>query len=394
MTDIQIKPQELLELAQKIGQSIQIAQEGQSIITKASSYATTADIEHAKMNLLKQLETYLGKLDHGHQKVFIARELMLGTDKNCAAIYAENPWDVPKSIKDNPMAIIEWKRKHIYFENGVLVNPMGNVETPKSTIKKTSPKINYKSIVRTLPKTKLVKKKNKLAEALRDSVEMQLNTHPATMGTLDQLKTLTGRDPLTWKKISDLERKRAGSAWLDSIPGISNFKSAKELSSGENAITKEKLSNFDKVVAAITIGGGAYTRPLKPGIRAIKNIPKQLVRKADDMVGKVDVKTGSYRSLDKKIGNAYDIAKNGGKHSGFYKQYINKSPEEIKKGIQSINKQISEHQDKIKNPEKSIPNFKNLDPRQQEALINKKWPSDIQRQMEQKRILEGILRGK
>jgi hypothetical protein len=56
--------------------------------------------------------------------------------------------------------------------------------------------------------------------------------------------------------------------------------------------------------------------------------------------------------------------------------------------------QIAEHQDKIKNPEKYIPNFKSLDPRQQHALINKKWPSDIKRQMEQKQILEGILKSK
>ncbi|MCY8067058.1 hypothetical protein MOB77_08690 [Bacillus haynesii] len=55
----------------------------------------------------------------------------------------------------------------------------------------------------------------------------------------------------------------------------------------------------------------------------------------------------------KKANSAYDIAKNGGKHSGFYKQYIDKSPEQIKKGISSIDKQIDEHKDKIKNPRKT-----------------------------------------
>ncbi|WP_235920049.1 hypothetical protein [Heyndrickxia coagulans] len=94
------------------------------------------------------------------------------------------------------------------------------------------------------------------------------------------------------------------------------------------------------------------------------------------------------------IDNAYDVARSGGKHSGFYKQYIDKSPEQIKKGIKSINKQVAEHQDKIKNPEKYIPNFRKLDPRQQDALINKKWPTDIQRQKEQKQILESILKKK
>lgn len=106
------------------------------------------------------------------------------------------------------------------------------------------------------------------------------------------------------------------------------------------------------------------------------------------------IKQGAKSTTKGTDNNAYEVAKNGGKHSGFYNQYKNKSPEEIKKGIKSIEKQITEHQDKIKNPEKYIPDFKNLDPRQQEALINKKWPSDIQRQKEQKEILEGILREK
>ncbi|MBS2970790.1 hypothetical protein J9317_18770 [Metabacillus sp. KIGAM252] len=126
MTDIQIKPEELLELAQKIGQSIQMAQEGQSIINEASSYATTADIENAKMKLLKQMETCLETLDHGHQKVFIAREVMIASDENYAATYNLDLWGMPKSIKQNPIAVTEWKRKNIYMENGVLVNPMGH----------------------------------------------------------------------------------------------------------------------------------------------------------------------------------------------------------------------------------------------------------------------------
>lgn len=96
----------------------------------------------------------------------------------------------------------------------------------------------------------------------------------------------------------------------------------------------------------------------------------------------------------KGMGNAFDVAKSGGKHSGFYNQYTGKSKVEIQKGIQSLDKQIVEHQDKIRNSEAHIPNFKDLDPRQQEALINKKWPSDIQRQLEQKEILEGILRSR
>lgn len=67
----------------------------------------------------------------------------------------------------------------------------------------------------------------------------------------------------------------------------------------------------------------------------------------------------------------YKVAKEGGKHSGFYKQYVSKSNDQINKGISSIQKQIEEHEDKIKNPTKYIPGFKELDPRQQKALLTK-----------------------
>jgi len=73
------------------------------------------------------------------------------------------------------------------------------------------------------------------------------------------------------------------------------------------------------------------------------------------------------------------------------KNYIGKSPKDLRSGINSLEKQIAEHKDKIANPSKHISNFKNLDPRQQEALLTRKWPGDIQRQQEQRDILLGLL---
>ena len=95
-----------------------------------------------------------------------------------------------------------------------------------------------------------------------------------------------------------------------------------------------------------------------------------------------------------KTETAYDIAKNRGKYHNFYLQYLEKSIPEIQKGIRSFQKQINNHKDKIKNPEKYISNFKKLDIRQQRALINEKWPSDIKRQEEQLEILRQILKTK
>ncbi len=88
---------------------------------------------------------------------------------------------------------------------------------------------------------------------------------------------------------------------------------------------------------------------------------------------------------------AYLIAEEGGAHSGFLKTYKDKPLKEITKGIQSIQKQIDLHKNKIANPEKEIPNWSNLDPRQQQNLLNIKWPGDIQRQTEQKQILETLI---
>jgi hypothetical protein len=91
------------------------------------------------------------------------------------------------------------------------------------------------------------------------------------------------------------------------------------------------------------------------------------------------------------VSNPFEIAKAGGKHSGFYNQYVNKPDLEIQKAIRSLEKRIAEHQSWIENPELHIPNFSSLDPRQQRALVEDKWLSDIARQQEQKIILEGIL---
>ncbi|MCZ8190152.1 MAG: hypothetical protein O9326_10560 [Microcystis sp. LE19-338.1B] len=91
------------------------------------------------------------------------------------------------------------------------------------------------------------------------------------------------------------------------------------------------------------------------------------------------------------VNDPYNIAKQGGKHSGFYNEYAKKPDSQIRKGIESINKQISEHQKKIEDPQKFISDFDKLDPRQQKALPDK-WQSDINRQNEQKTILEGLLK--
>jgi tetratricopeptide (TPR) repeat protein len=79
------------------------------------------------------------------------------------------------------------------------------------------------------------------------------------------------------------------------------------------------------------------------------------------------------------------------KHIKMVRDYLDKSTKEVQKGIISYEKQITLHKDKIANPIKYCPDWDKLDPRQQEALINKKWPTEIKVYEEQKNILQSIL---
>jgi len=84
----------------------------------------------------------------------------------------------------------------------------------------------------------------------------------------------------------------------------------------------------------------------------------------------------------------------GGKHHRWMKEYLNKPEKELRKGIKSIEKQTVDHEDKILNPKNHYPDWDNVRPEQKEDLINNKWKNDIKRQMEQKQILECILKNR
>lgn len=95
--------------------------------------------------------------------------------------------------------------------------------------------------------------------------------------------------------------------------------------------------------------------------------------------------------IKKSPSEAYIAAKNGGKHAPLIKLYSGKPAKEIQKGVKSLEKQITVHQDKIANPSKYCPDWDTMDPRRQEALINKRWPTEIQCYTEERDILQSIL---
>jgi hypothetical protein len=73
----------------------------------------------------------------------------------------------------------------------------------------------------------------------------------------------------------------------------------------------------------------------------------------------------------------YEIAKEGGFHSGFYKNALSQTEKQLEKGIKKIQRQIEEHMELIKNPKEMMEklgkgDWEALDPRQQKALLEKK----------------------
>lgn len=95
--------------------------------------------------------------------------------------------------------------------------------------------------------------------------------------------------------------------------------------------------------------------------------------------------------INKTPSEAYIAAKNEGRHFPLIKEWSGKSLKEIQKSIKSYQKKIDLHKDKIANPSKYCPEWDTMDPRRQQALVNKRWPAEIQCYTEQRDILQTIL---
>jgi hypothetical protein len=105
--------------------------------------------------------------------------------------------------------------------------------------------------------------------------------------------------------------------------------------------------------------------------------------------------TNNFENLINSLENeSFKAISSSERHAGFLNNHLNRTVKELKKGITSFEKQIIFHEEKILNPSKHIKNWHELDPRQQKALIDKKWPDDIKRLTEQKDILKSILNEK
>jgi hypothetical protein len=96
---------------------------------------------------------------------------------------------------------------------------------------------------------------------------------------------------------------------------------------------------------------------------------------------------------DAVVLNAYEVAKAGGKHAPWYKQQLDLGHRQLQKGIESIEKQIADHESWLETPQEKVKDWESRDPRYQAGLL-KKWRQDIARQKEQVEILKGVLKEK
>ena len=89
------------------------------------------------------------------------------------------------------------------------------------------------------------------------------------------------------------------------------------------------------------------------------------------------------------VSNAYEAAKDGGRHHGVYKRYRCIRTPEIEKSIRSFEKRIEEHKDKINHPMLYV--SEDIKQPHLMHLITTLWPEEIIDFKMKIEILKGIL---
>ena len=90
------------------------------------------------------------------------------------------------------------------------------------------------------------------------------------------------------------------------------------------------------------------------------------------------------------MGQAYEEARAGGKHAGWYRNSQELGELQIEKSIRSFQGQIKRHEAWIADPHSKLPST--TDPARVRNLVEIGWPEDIRRHHEFIDILKGILK--
>ena len=97
----------------------------------------------------------------------------------------------------------------------------------------------------------------------------------------------------------------------------------------------------------------------------------------------------------KTVSNVYEVAKHPkGKYHGWLKEQQKLPVYLLEKAIRSFEKLILEHESWLQDPTRKVPGFYQLPIGQQQHLLEKHWPDDIQRHRYSIEILKGIIREK
>jgi hypothetical protein len=92
-----------------------------------------------------------------------------------------------------------------------------------------------------------------------------------------------------------------------------------------------------------------------------------------------------FSNNESKTKSIFDIAKQGGRHSGQYKEFMKQTPKQLQKSIKSFDKQINKHKNWINNPASKVKNWDKLTLKHKQDLIYH-WNEDIKRAQEFKEI--------
>lgn len=90
-------------------------------------------------------------------------------------------------------------------------------------------------------------------------------------------------------------------------------------------------------------------------------------------------------------GDAYKVARSGGKHHGWYLNQTERPDAEIENGIRSFERQIERHAGWGLDPASKVARFRDLRPEHQAALIAG-WRQDMDRHRDCIDILRGMLK--
>lgn len=121
--------------------------------------------------------------------------------------------------------------------------------------------------------------------------------------------------------------------------------------------------------------GGDVFGALIPGLTGVG----AGIRRIGDLDGaaKLVQKT---KSLD-SVADAYEIAKQGGRHAGLLRNYESRSLREITKAMRSYEANVADHLEWIAHPTKHVKNWAELSARRQQNLL-KHWKEDVRRNRE------------